>query len=129
MLVDFGATAKLGEDVVQCTQQYLLNRQYSKCSESMDWTCLGNKNSNSNTNFIYTVLFEFHSIGSTLAQLAGLNLVTYKSVERLVEAVNFQFQQEPLFSRLILACFEAQEKGESALATAVSAYLNKHTLQ
>lgn len=95
----------------------------------MDWTCLGNKNSNSNTNFIYTVLFEFHSIGSTLAQLAGFNLVTYKSVERLVEAVNFQFQQEPLFSRLILACFEAQEKGESALATAVSAYLNKHTLQ
>lgn len=93
-LVDFGATVKIGQPIVEITAQYCLDVNVSEGSEEIDWTCFG----------------------VTLSQLAGVNVSNLRKTVEHVRRVQ-EFNMSDRLKQLIIATMEGptQKKVQSAL--------------
>jgi hypothetical protein len=93
-LVDFGATVKIGQPIVEITAQYCLDVTVSQGSEEIDWTCFG----------------------VTLSQLAGVNISDLRSTVEHVRRVQ-EFDMSDRLKQLIIATMQGptQKKVQSAL--------------
>ncbi|GMG17790.1 unnamed protein product [Phytophthora fragariaefolia] len=70
-LVDFGGAVRLGDPIVEVTDQFCLDVAELQGSELLDWTCLG----------------------TTLAQLADIDITEYRSRQDLVRSLKDGHEQ------------------------------------
>ncbi|KAL8013248.1 putative protein kinase [Plasmopara halstedii] len=84
-LVDFGGAVRLGDPIVEVTDQFCLDVAKLQGSELLDWTCLG----------------------TTMAQLANIDITKYHSRQDLVRFLKDGHEQvDHLVGQLIISCLE-----------------------
>ncbi|KAI9989486.1 hypothetical protein PInf_019769 [Phytophthora infestans] len=82
-LVDFGGAVRLGDSIVEITEEFCLDVAIFQGSELLDWTCLG----------------------TTLAQLAGIDISMYHSRLQLITFLNDgNHSVNKLIEQLIISC-------------------------
>ena len=104
VLVDFGATVKLGSKIKEVTDAYCLDYNTNIASVGLDWICFA----------------------TTLSQLADINISLYATVTSVGEAVN-NSSIDPLLKNVITCCLNLAESRSSAsdLGAAVSLFIAK----
>ena len=98
-LVDFGATVRIGDRIIEITKNYCLDVDTSIASESLDWICLG----------------------TTLAQIGGFQIYNYNTINDLVNDV-INSSQNPNIKRLIISCL--QNPSLSNIASSINSNLS-----
>ncbi|GMF31567.1 unnamed protein product [Phytophthora lilii] len=104
-LVDFGGTVRLGVSVVEITEPFCLDAPTLQGSELLDWTCLG----------------------TTLAQLAGIDIsVYYSRLELALSLKDGDHSVNKLVEQLIVSCLEdpCQRHIEAALTPLLNSLSN-----
>ncbi|KAE8974993.1 hypothetical protein PR002_g25734 [Phytophthora rubi] len=96
-LVDFGGAVRIGDPIVEITDEFCLDVAIVQGSELLDWTCLG----------------------TTLAQLAGIDITQFSWRQDLVVFLNDGcYSVDKRVERLILSCLvePCRSRIEAALA-------------
>jgi serine/threonine protein kinase len=102
-LVDFGAAVKLGDLIVEATDEFCLDVAIVQGSKLVDWTCLG----------------------TTLAQLAGIDITQFYSRQDLVMFLNDEDHSvDERVQQLIISCLvePCRSRIEAALAALHDAF-------
>lgn len=84
-LVDYGATVKLGDDIIEFSRAYCLDANIETATVYLDWVCLG----------------------VTLAQLGGVPIEHYRRTSDLVQDVGRSRDISDPLKRLIVACLDS----------------------
>ncbi|KAL7996289.1 putative protein kinase [Plasmopara halstedii] len=102
-LVDFGGVVRLGGPIVEVTDQFCLDVAKLQGSELLDWTCLG----------------------TTLAQLANIDITKYHSRQDLVRSLKDGHEQvDHLVGQLIISCLE--NPSETRIQSSAASFANLH---
>ncbi|KAG1708091.1 hypothetical protein DVH05_024776 [Phytophthora capsici] len=82
-LVDFGAAVRLGDPIVEITDEFCLDVAKLQGTELLDWTCLG----------------------TTMAQMAGIDITKYDSRHDLVRSLYDEREEvDHLVGQFIVSC-------------------------
>ncbi|KAL7680636.1 putative protein kinase [Plasmopara halstedii] len=102
-LVDFGGVVRLGGPIVEVTDQFCLDVAKLQGSELLDWTCLG----------------------TTLAQLANIDITKYHSRQDLVRSLKDGHEQvDHLVGQHIISCLE--NPSETRIQSSAASFANLH---
>ena len=83
-LIDLGAVVKIGEPVVEYSQEYCLDVNTAIATEKIDWACFG----------------------STIANMSGVDIFLYNSRSLLIDACERRDMNDDI-RRLIRTCFKS----------------------